>query len=265
MKGGFFTRNLYKSSEDGNTIADFEGKELFSEAEKKQMKETLLQTQNELQKRGIDFYLFIAPNKESIYYEDVPSVYKHAKFSRTDLLVQYFQNNEINVVYPKAELDGMKKGQYPLYFYYDTHWNQIGAYIGTNSLLSYMGLPISTLSNDDLFSKSLTGNYHIGANDDLAKIIGLRKTVFNDENEYSIKGTQKIDWNLYEKEQESTEGDSFRSAMLPLLSEEFSKVCVCHRDNYREEYLSEYKPDYFIAEYVERYSSDIVTDAVTCL
>ena len=48
-------------------------------------------------------------------------------------------------------------------------------------------------------------------------------------------------------------GDSFRTAMIPALSEVFQEVYVIHRSDYTPEMLETVSPDYVVVEYVERY------------
>jgi hypothetical protein len=45
--------------------------------------------------------------------------------------------------------------------------------------------------------------------------------------------------------------------MIPSLRETFSDVYVVHRSYYTADLLDEIEPEYLIAEYVERYSSNI--------
>ena len=130
------------------------------------------------------------------------------------------------------------------------------------------------LPNRNTLSRTLNGYYHYHGEDDLAKMIGLR-SIFSDEKEYEVDGTVQMDWTTYEEEQTSNKishfynenaiknsrvfliGDSFRSSMVPALREQFVDVYVVHRSYYTTKMLDEIHPDYLIAEYVERYSSEI--------
>ena len=75
---------FYKTKSDGNPIADFEGTNSFTKQETDHIASLALSAQEEAQKRGMKFAILVAPNKESIYWENMPKNYRHAEISRTD-------------------------------------------------------------------------------------------------------------------------------------------------------------------------------------
>lgn len=131
------------------------------------------------------------------------------------------------------------------------------------------------LSKRNILTKNLSKNYHYCGDDDLARMVGLRDIVFNDELEYEIDGTIPMDWQRFADEQNNNQisyfsnpnaqkhatlllvGDSFRSSMIPALREKFTDVYVAHRLFFTADMLDEIRPNYFIAEYVERNSDEI--------
>lgn len=266
---------FYKSKTDGDPIADYEGTNRYTQKEMHSIAQVALLTQNEIESRGIQFAILVAPNKENIYSEYMPNTYIHSEVSSTDLLIDYLVENGINVVSPKNELLENHM-ELQVYYSYDTHWNQLGAYIGVKDALAIWGIDMPELSDRTISSKSLKGNYHYCGEDDLAKMVGLRP-VFDDEIEYEVDGTILMDWQSFQEEQTSNQvshftnhdaknqgtillvGDSFRSSMIPSLREEFAEVYVVHRSYYTLEMLDEINPDYLLVEYVERCSSGIVS------
>lgn len=266
---------FYKSTIDGNPIADFEGTNRYSTQEMEMIAESALSIQNRLKDRGIQFVLFVPPNKENVYWEYMPDIYVHAEESSTDILIDFLQQKGVNVVSPKQDLiENHLTTQ--LYYYYDTHWNQLGAYIGVRNTLDFWNISMPELSNRNTLSKALKDNYHYCGEDDLAKMLDMR-SFFSDEIEYEVDGTVPLDWATFEAEQTANMvshynnenakndskvllvGDSFRSSMIPALREQFVDVYVVHRFCYTPEMLDEINPDYLIAEYVERYSAQIDT------
>ncbi len=264
---------FYSSKTDGNPIEDFEGTNGFSQQEMDLICQSALIAQKEIENRGIKFEILVAPNKENIYSEYMPKKYKHAQKSRTDLLIDYLTIKGVNIVSPKKELlDNHIDKQ--LYYWYDTHWNQLGAYIGVKKVLLQWNIIMPELQAESVKTKELFGNYHYCAVDDLAQMAGL-KAFFRDEIEYEVVGTIPLDWDLFQAEQDSGEishfhnktasisakmflvGDSFRSAMVPALCEQFSDVYVIHRASYSKDMLDYVQPDYMLVEYVERYSNDM--------
>lgn len=265
---------FYKTKVDGDPIADYEGTNLFTQAELEKMKKTALEVQEKLKKKGIKLTILIAPNKESIYWEYMPETYVHAARSRTDILSEYLHQKGVSIVFPKEE-ELAEHLSRQVYYYYDTHWNQLGAYTAVKSLMSSWDLSIPALSDRVITSKPLHGNYHYNAQDDLAKLVDLR-SVLTDDIEYEIKGTAPMDWTTYEREQSAKSvshffnekavneasvllvGDSFRSSMLPALREQFRDVYVIYRQNYTPDLLDDIQPDHLVAEYAERYSKSIM-------
>lgn len=264
---------FYKSKTDGNPIADFEGTNRYTMQEMENIAQSALVTQNGIENRGIKFAIVVAPNKENVYWENMPDTYVHAEKSSTDMLIQFLQQKGVNIISPKSELlDNHLSSQ--LYYYYDTHWNQLGAYIGVRDVLLSWNIFMPELSDRIILSKELSEEYHYCAEDDLALMAGLR-SVFSDEKEYVVAGTVPIDWTNYKSEQKAKEishyyneeavnkesvflvGDSFRTSMLPALGEQFADVYVVHRYDYIPEMLDEINPSYLIAEYVERHSNEI--------
>jgi hypothetical protein len=240
----------------------------------KDMLNKALLTQKELNERNIKFTILVPPNKENVYSEYMPDSYTHAEVSRTDKLIDYLDENGVNIVSAKQELLDNHE-DFQLYYSYDTHWNQLGAYIGVKKVLDSWNIRKPALNKCSIISYNLAGNYHYGAVDDLAKMLGMRKLLYHDEIEYKIKGIEEINWEKFEKEQDNNEvsyydnadapikaklllvGDSFRISMIPSLRETFSDVYVAHSFFYSSEFLEKIEPEYLIAEYVERRSEAI--------
>lgn len=76
---------------------------------------------------------FEAPNKESVYAEYMPdSVRVYGSESRLDAALPELAAQGLPVYDMKPEL--LKEADtYQLYYKYDTHWNQIGSFIGSQA------------------------------------------------------------------------------------------------------------------------------------
>lgn len=263
-----------KSKGDSDSIADYEGTNTYSDEEMDRMLMGCLNVQENLKNRGIQLVFLINPNKEIVYSKYMPVIYKKAKYTRTDKLIKYLSDNGVNILSSKKEL--IERSQTPqLYYYYDTHWNQLGAYIGARKALSGFGIEIPPLSDRQWTQYELSNRDHYCADRDLARIAGLAR-VLDDETEYIVDGTEPMNWIDFKEEQEGGEmsvfynpkannpsvlllvGDSFRTSMVPVLRETFKYVFVVKDSTYTPQMLDEIKPDYMIIEYVERYSSDLL-------
>ena len=273
VAGGTNNWLFYKTNVDGDPIADYEGTNRYSQWEMEAIADSALAIQKKLESKNIKFALMVAPNKENVYAEYMPEMYSHSDVSSTDLLIEYIRKNGVNIISPKQELlDNHLDTQ--LYYCYDTHWNQLGAYIGVRDILLSWEIQMPELANRKITSKELNGNYHYCGEDDLAQMLGLR-SVFNDEVEYEVLGTVPMNWPAFKEEQEAGEisyfhnkqaiqdasilliGDSFRSSMVPSLREQFSDVYVVHRRSFKWNMVEDIMPEYLLVEYVERYSRNI--------
>lgn len=267
---------FYKSTTDGNLIADFEGTNLYSQNELNNICRVTYEVQEDLENRGIKFAILIPPNKENVYYQYMPETYQHASSSATDIMIEHLQSNGVNIINPKDDLLSFSDDDnYQVYYNYDTHWNQMGAYIGVKKVLETWGIIVPRLSDCAFTTTPLKDNYHYCGMDDLAGMIGLND-VFDDDKEYVVTKTAIMDWEKFEKEQSNKQishfeneeaptkgtlllvGDSFRSSMIPLLRQEYADVYVLHRNYYEPSMLDEIEPDFVIVEYVERHSREVV-------
>ena len=271
-----------KSGKDGwlffntaRTVNDYNGSDVYSGEELSQMLSTALGVQSELGRREINSVIIVAPNKSNVYFDQVLDDFSYSETSRTEKMIEYLAASGVNIISLKdALLEG--KSSWQIYYSYDTHWNQLGAYIGVKEALASFDIEISPLSERTVSSMPLRECYHHNAIDDLAIIAGLEK-ILDDDVEYIIDGTASIDWSTLAVEQnerlvshftnpgaqlDSTVfvvGDSFSTSMLPELCEVFSNVYVVHRDGFKPSQIDEFSPDYVIFEYLERYSDQLAS------
>lgn len=264
---------FYSRETDGDPIGEFEGTKQYSQDEKDEILEVMREIQTRYEEQGKKIVVFVAANKESVYSEFMPETYSHMKISGTDQLISYLEENGIKIISSKRDLLE-EHSMIQLYYLYDTHWNQQGAYIGVKSIMDFWNIPMPELPKRDIVAYELKENYHFCAVDDLAKMVGVR-FILDDEMEYEVKGTGRIDWEEFEEEQEEGNvshyhnsnanlqssvfiiGDSFRTAMIPALVEMYQDVYVADRLSYKKGMLEDVDPEYIILEFVERYSDQI--------
>lgn len=140
---------FYCSPGDGNAMKQSLGYWKFEDDQLEQIAYNLEITDRVLASQGIEFVLFIAPNKETIYKDKLPAYYEVADtYTSVDQLVDYLRDNTgIRVVYPKKELEDAREEYADQLIYYklDTHWNNIGGYIGAVSLAKELGVKMPIL------------------------------------------------------------------------------------------------------------------------
>ena len=257
-----------------NSIGKYMGIEryYFTEEELEIAKNNLIHFRDELKKKNIDFILMVCPDKQFIYSEYMPDYIKRKSTKNdTDIFVEYIKNNtDIKVVYPKEEL--LKyKDKYQLYYKYDTHWNNLGAYIGYSELMKSLNIYVDNIDNVNIKSLSanerfnFAGIYHYN---DMANMLSLSKIkYYNDDKAYIIsnyitKNYYVKDGFLYNSKAYSNENnimiihDSYGLNMIDYIVTEFEQSEFIHIDTFKNKNITEYKPDIVVFESVERFLKD---------
>lgn len=246
-----------------NPIKQSLGYGMFSQDDLGRMASNLQLTKNKLEKKGIKFILFIAPNKETIYKDKIPAAY-HEKNDKTniDQLISYLhENTDVCIVYPKEEILESKQNKKDIMFYYklDTHWNEVGGYVGARYLAQELGIQMPALDDLVLTESSISEG-------DLTKMMNL--SIEGGDIRYSVSGfgfdnTECIpkndsDAEVYfrtpgaDKRKIFVRRDSFGNAMKPGLAAQFENSFFVHRSYFSEDQIYDYGTDIFVLELVER-------------
>jgi len=225
--------------------SDYEHTNCFSEEEKQKILEQLLFQKEVFADSGMEFVIYIAPNKATIYPENMPdTVFQRDSLSRAEDLIKYIRDNsDIKVIYPKEELMAAKEIA-PIYYVTDTHWNEVGGYVGTQVFLKEVFGFEDRLSADMI---SIREEYREG---DLARI-GSVSDIYKEYTLYGIKPLS-IDMSLKSDKSVYFVGDSFRDAMGFYLPHYVEKVAFLHYNDYNCRTMFEYEPDIVVWEIVER-------------
>lgn len=219
-------------------------------------------------KNGAQLIIFIPPDKASIYPENVPDYVKAFNFpkNRAEVFAEYInKNTNVKVIYPKQELlEAKKLIMEDIYYTYDSHWNRIGAYIGTKALVKEMGITLPDLSDvtislNDNISYSLAGM--LGIKDIMTNEKDYELSGYNNQSEPSINyvddglGNDVITSSDTPKSESQVLilRDSFFTAMEPYISTCFKSIHAPHYNLcYSPEMIKEESPDYVVIEIVER-------------
>ena len=162
---------FYSSATDGASMQCYDGSLLFTDEELEQIANNLMDAKSSLAEHGAEFIVFIAPSKERIYSEYMPDYLGGpAQECMVNQVIAYLkEHTDIRVVYPYEELMAYKQGHEQPYLYYqtDTHWNDLGAYIGSRALLAEIGVDIA--SPDEAEVATLEPGFY-----DLARLLNLK-------------------------------------------------------------------------------------------
>lgn len=248
----------------------------FTEKELEIAKNNLIHFRDELKKKNIDFIFMVCPDKQSIYFEYMPDYIKRKSIkSGTDIFVEYIKNNtDIKVAYPKEEL--LKyKDKYQLYYKYDTHWNNLGAYIGYSELMKSLNIYVDNIDNVNIKSLSANErfNFDIHFYNDMANVFSLGKIkYYNDDKTYILSNyiIKNYETNYYissenfsfnSKSYKSKNNimiirDSFTMGMLDYIATGFKQSEFIHIETFKNKNIIEYKPDIIVFQSVERFLKD---------
>ena len=282
-KDGFL---FYKGE---NSIANFQNKIILTDAELLKIKEILEKRKQYLARRGISFYVMIAPDKNRVYAENYPSyIHKIRSKGRAEQLVCYLQEQGFNIIYPLQELrDARKIGG--IYYRLDTHWNTYAAYIAYDIIMRTISkdMGIQCLVWEDF----LVGNEMEGLaiphykRNDLVKMANISSKYCKGHFMNTLKIDKKIPYKYKFVKFEGMNGeggvetvnsnspnklkllvfrDSFAMALEPLLSETFAHSIYIWDQNFNNpnylKMIDDFKPNIVIEEVVERSLQQLLMD-----
>jgi hypothetical protein len=232
-----------------------------------------------LASRGIQYILVIAPNKSTSYSEYLPSSFNIVRpESVVDDLKKYLGNNSAVVMLdPRDDIKKNKKSA-TLYYKYDSHWNNNGAFIVYSQIMQQINTwfpDVTILSLDDfIITKKLRKA------GDFAQMVGGGK--FISDEEYVLTPKKSYSATVTEKNLKSRDPltmvnkkadynivvfrDSFFSALVPFVSESFklSRYYWQSWDSHVDidKVVNKYKPNIVVEEVAERFIKYELNDIV---
>lgn len=121
-----------------NNIKDFECTSPFTRKELNALVDLLSAWDERLRSMGIDFYVMIAPNKETIYPQYLPpSITASWGVCRLDQVFLALAQTNLNTVDLRPALAEAARGK-QVYHRTDTHWNDHGALVAVDELIALM-------------------------------------------------------------------------------------------------------------------------------
>lgn len=262
--GWLFYKGSQVAGED--PIGDYTGSNVFTEDQLETIAANFTQARDELAAEGRDFYIYIAPNKERVYSEYMPDSFGNPnEHCRMNQLVSYLQEHtDLKVICGYDALMSYKEEHpdTPLYFQYDTHWNNLGAYVGAEPLVSALGYAYTSLDDIQVTDRE-TGSY------DLARLIHLGNILADGPN-YTLQGytthpmtsSSSDDGHIFQYSTTDGQapggklfviGDSFSTMLTPYLACHYWNSTMTFYYAYHHDMLEDAQPDAVVYETVERY------------
>lgn len=264
---------------------------MFSEARMNALASDHARLAKAAEESGAPYYVFVSPNKEGIYCEDLPKWLRSAPCSRaarvTRSMIEVLNAHGVRAVYPFDALRNGKSNVANLYYKTDSHWNRLGAEIGYAHLMQVLskdGVFVShPYKRNTLYRLIPFKSRRVG---DLGLIAGFNENNSVEDIDYALDSPVEIFWNPMSqgekklplaqcltqisakgwsgrmKNPASTNGqrlviigDSFMVAMGSFFNLDFAEILYLSRHDSidsLEDRIRQFKPDLVISEVVER-------------
>ena len=256
---------FYGVKDHGDPIADYEGSNLYSKKELEELAANCIRQRDFLSRLGKEFVIFIAPNKERMYYEYMPPQYgaPAANYKVLQIYQYLKEKTDLRIIYPYNELkEARGKVKENLWYKTDTHWNYIGAYIGASALLKELGIAMPAVDSEEIRISS-SGKIQ----GDLGGMLNLSDRINYLDDEYVVEGYDKHNveevkadfYGAYIYHAENADPrklyvirDSFSYHMGPFIGSQFNDSYLRHYKKNKYKHFVKQDPDIVVYEVVER-------------
>lgn len=245
---------FYKTQSDGHPVWDYMGINHFTEDELAAMAANLTQMRDYFEnERGIDFYITALPNKEIVYEEYMPdTIARVNEVSRGEQVAEYmWANTDLTYIFPKQALTDAKE-DHQVYYKTDTHWNQIGAFVGMQEIFRE-----AYGTHADIDSVDFRVDYEAFSGD-LATIAGVNDQYANDT--VYVFEKESADRAQYHDEVAFVVGDSFSGFLSTIAKGYYREVHWIYTKEFTMDMVDEFEPDVIIWETVERYMETFLNE-----
>ncbi|MDD4850278.1 MAG: hypothetical protein PHO10_06205 [Gemmiger sp.] len=264
-----------KDVSDSQSISDYQGLTAPTAQELADTAAVLQALDAALRAKGSRLAVVFAPAKEGVYSRYMPaSVPVASRPTRVQALVESLRaNTGVPIVYPQALLAAMADTQ-QVYYKYDTHWNEPGAWLAAQAVLEALGrdftatLPPVAPAPETAPPKDLANMcaaWHLCTDDVYYTVAAPAATLTpgtsGEIQHYTGTGTDTL---LLVR-------DSFGAALAPWLGAGFGQALVIHGNALTEEALQREQtqktglPDVVVLEVAERFYYTLPTRAATLL
>ena len=263
-------------------VQDYAGVQPFTAFELEQWRATLQHTQDWLEQRGIGYVFVLAPDKHWIYPERMPGgVHGKIRPTRLDQLVAHLRRHStVRLVDARDGLVQTSSAR-RLYHLTDSHWNDQGAFIAYRQVMAEIGPPLRLQARapEEMEERVIPRTGF-----DLARMLGLGSVLVEEDLQLEPHGGRRsrvVEPTRSNRElmvtRVVTEGpssgpralifrDSFGSAMIPFLSEHFSRAVYLWQTNFDPGQVMAERPDVVIQQWVGRHLHTVSPfDAVAAL
>lgn len=242
----------------------YKGTNLFSEKEEEEYLSKLRKIGQLCEDRGITLAILLAPDKEQVYSEYMPSYIVENEYKRLERFSDYVkENSDIRISYPLGEMKYADR-YWRTFYKYDTHWTSVGAFIGVQSI--YRMIDMETSNPADLVINE-RDRAELG---DLFDMGEIDPGNYPADTEYTVcykedipivyESPEGVNGNVFRTAAESGNdrklvlvGDSFRIAMAEYLEKDFAECVIAHRKSMEDISDDIRETDILVLETAERF------------
>jgi hypothetical protein len=244
----------------------------LSDRQLDEWRDRLVERHEWLAARGIPYLIVFAPLKSTIYPEFMPQAYNRVRNeSRLDQLVAYLKaHSNLTVLDLRAPLRD-ERARHQVYYRTDTHWNNRGAFVGYQQIMSALRRPFPQLEAIPISAFEESEYSEPGR--DLPLILGMRPYFWDryvDLRMTFAPAAHQVQpgpppgklWTrgpdmVFERPDERLPRavmfrDSFATWLIPLLSESFSRIRYTWQYTFDRGIVERERPAIVIQEMVER-------------
>jgi alginate O-acetyltransferase complex protein AlgJ len=252
---------------EARMIDHYSGQLQFTQEQLHDWQALLEKRRDWLARRGIAYLFVVAPDKQTIYPEALPSwVTKVRPQTKLDQFYDYMRAHSTVPVLDLREVVRAAKKTCPTYFQTDTHWNFFGGFVAYQELMRTLAKQRPGLEPVPFSSFTLTNQLVPGM--DLATILGLSMA---ESNAYFLlpkpglpKFTEKMARPEHPKDPKFTNNfqakgraiffhDSFTLTWVEFLAYNFNQVTYLWQYDLDSAWIERDKPDIVVSEMVERF------------
>jgi hypothetical protein len=250
-------------------LDDFQNASKADSMTLERIQQKLISLDKQLKERNITLLVVIAPNKATIYPEDIPEeIKKLGAVSRLDKLVALLRESDSQLVLDLRPALQAGRQNKQIYYKTDTHWNDLGAYIAYKEIMNRV-----SLTDPDLRPLELSG-FTIRESKptvmDLSRIIGTDFLVESKISlihrfgtdafmQYGVTSDGKSLIRSWAKSNGQNRTllmyhDSFGISLLSLLQYHFREATyiLVGLEALDTSWIDKYNPDFVVIEIVER-------------
>ncbi len=248
-----------------DSLADYQGAELMTERQLFNVAHSLAMVQDYAQENGVQFAFAAAPNKNSLYGENMPYYYQSFRSGESNLerIQKYLESEQVNYVDLHKVLGSREE---ILYHKTDSHWNNKGAALAADAVLSNLGKTHRSYADEAYgirkdFEGDLENMLYPAAMEKEEELYYDPMPQFTYNEEVESNFAPKIYTNSESDGSLVMYRDSFGNALLPFMAEAYGNAYFSRALPYRLSDLAECEADTLVIERAERFLPDMAARA----